>query len=135
MDIHFKTIPHKSQRYNTCGDWIVRDGKLREVRVSQMPNDDYHFAVAIHEAVEAWLCLKNGITQKMVDDFDTSYEAARVQREAAPCGCKPTDVSEPGNDRHAPYGKYHKFATRIEKMIISAMKISWKVYDDFIDSM
>jgi hypothetical protein len=135
MNIKLITIPHNKQRYSTCGDWIVKRGKLQEIRVSDMNNDDYVFAVAIHEAIEAWLCLKNGVGQAEVDTFDKNYEKARVSGIKAPCGCKPTAVSEPGNDKHAPYGKYHRFATKIEKMIIFAMGIEWKIYNDFVDSL
>lgn len=135
MNIHLKTIPHNKQRYDTCGDWITKRGKLQEIRVSDMKNEDYAFAIAIHEAIEAWLCLKNGIGQVEVDNFDKSYENARVKGIAARCGCRPTGVSEPGNDKHAPYGKYHRFATKIEKLIIAAMGIKWKTYNDFVDGL
>lgn len=135
MNIRIHTIPHEKQFYPTVGDWRTKDGSLCEIRVSDMHNEDYSFAISIHEAIEAWLCLKNGIGQAEVDNFDKSYENARVKSIAARCGCKPTGVSEPGNDKHAPYGKYHRFATKIEKLIIAAMGIKWKTYNDFVDGL
>jgi len=135
MNIRIHTIPHKDQRYDTVGDWIVKGGSLSEIVVSETGNEDYDFMIAVHEFIEGYLCAKRGITQKQVDDFDRAYEEARRTRSEAPCGCKPTDASEPGNDRHAPYTKEHRFATTIEKQLCANLKIGWDKYEKVIDAI
>lgn len=130
MEIKIKTIPHKSQRYDTCGDWFNSKNGI-EIRVSDMKNDDYEFCVGIHEAIEWYLCKKKGIAMKDVDDWDMWYEEARELKKAA-CGCKITKTSEAGNDIHAPYFNEHFFATIIEKLLAKQLKLNWKKYDKTI---
>jgi hypothetical protein len=90
-----------------------------------MKNDDYAFLIGIHEAVEAWLCQKRGITERQVNKFDMDYEKNR----------KKGDLSEPGNDPMAPYFNEHQFATHIEKMLAREMGIDWKKYSDVVDNL
>jgi hypothetical protein len=135
MDYRVYTLKHSAQSYDTAGDWKVRQGKLREIKVSDMMNEDYAFLVGLHEQIEAWLCLKRGIKQITVDAFDKAYEAAREKGIKAPCGCKPTETSEPGHDRHAPYGDEHKFAEKIERMMAKEMGINWDDYSKTVESL
>ena len=107
MRIVIKSIPHKKQRYETIGDWIVKNGELKEIRVSKAKDDNIEFLIAVHEFIEAWLCLKRGITQKEVDNFDIQFEFSR----------KKGDISEPGDSPKAPYHKEHQFASAIESAI------------------
>lgn len=132
MNVRILTIPHKKQRYETVGDWIVVGGKLKEIRVSDMKNEDYAFFIGAHEFIESHLCLAAGISQKEVDNFDKEYENSRERGITARCGCKPTKKSEPGDDRHCPYGKYHRLATKIEKMLVKARGLTWKKYDETV---
>lgn len=125
MKIQLRTIPHSEQRYETCGDWEnLPDGSLR-ISVSDMGNEDYAFLVAIHEAIEVWLCNKRGITDEVVSAFDIEYEKNR------PDG----DESEPGDHPDAPYRKEHFFATNIERMIALELGVDWAVYDDAVMSL
>lgn len=119
MNIVMKTIPHSWQRYPTVGDWIARRGKLREVLVSDMKNEDYAFLIMVHELVEAYLCLKRGVAPKDVDAFDMAFEARRVKG----------NEEEPGDDPQAPYHREHQFATKIEKLVAKEMGVDWKAYD------
>jgi hypothetical protein len=125
MHIELRTIDHGSQRYNTCGDWeILPDGSIR-ISVSDMGNEDYAFLVAVHEALEVWLCRKRGISQASVDAFDIEYEKNR------PGG----DFSEPGDSPDAPYQKEHQFATHIERQLAQELGVSWDVYNDTVESL
>jgi hypothetical protein len=133
MEITIKTVPHKEQRYPTVGDWFFVRGKLRQITVSDMKNEDYEFLVGIHEAIEAWLCSKVGITEKEVNDFDGSYEICREYHLPLLCGCKIQD--ECGMDPHAPYHKEHVFATEIEKMIAKKLKVNWSMYGKKINDL
>jgi hypothetical protein len=125
MHIELRTIPHDEQRYETVGDWEnLPDGSLR-ISVSDMGIEDYAFLVAIHEAVEVWLCNKRGITDEAVSAFDIEYEKNR------PDG----DESEPGDHPDAPYRKEHFFATNIERMIALELGVDWKLYSGRIESL
>lgn len=113
------TTPHKAQRYDTCGDWIAERNQLRYIRVSELGNEDYAFLVGIHEQIEAWLCLKRGITQRAVDAFDMEFESRR----------EPGDESEPGWEPHAPYHREHVFAEKVERMLADELGVDWDEYD------
>lgn len=136
-------VPHAAQRYPTTGDWMTRDLCI-DVKVSDMGNRDFEFLIAIHETIEGKLCLEAGITDEHVSRFDTLYEAARptddrgIMRAAAPvnallaefdCGCRITEISEPGDDEHAPYYKQHQLATAVERMLAAELGVSWQRYE------
>lgn len=116
------TIPSTQQRYPTCGDWLVTDGELTEVRVSEMANVDHEFLVGLHELVEGWLCTRSGITDQVVIAFDRAFEK---EREAG----VHDDAAEPGDDGRAPYYKQHQLATSIERLLAAELGVDWSQYD------
>ena len=123
MKIVLDTVPHAGQRYETVGDWITDGrGHLRHVRVSEMGEEDYHFLVAIHELVEAWLCIKRGVDPTAVDEFDKAFEAAR----------QPGDDREPGHEPDAPYHKEHVFAEKIERQVADELGVDWEKYEQAV---
>lgn len=133
--INVKVIPHKEQRYDTCGDWwFEKDGTL-EIRVSSLGDPHMEYLVAAHEIDEAIGCAKEGIGEQAVNEFDEAYEAARTKQAAAPCGCTPTKTSEPGNDKHAPYRKWHQLATSLEKQRAKTLGVSWRLYEKKINAL
>ena len=116
-NIFILSIPHSSQRYNTCGDWMTESKNELTVLVSEC-TDDSEFLVAIHELVEAYLCKKAGITQEMVDAFDLAYEG-----------------NEPGDNPYAPYHAQHKIAERVEKDLCFALGLTWEEHERIIDGL
>ena len=58
--ILIKSIPHKKQSYDTCGNYRMTP-KSFQITVSKMDNDDYEFLVGLHEMVEQYLCYKEHI--------------------------------------------------------------------------
>jgi|ERR1035437_759897 hypothetical protein len=125
MKISIETIPHNQQRYNTVGDWTFdHDGNLN-IKVSEMGNENYEFLVAQHELTEAWLCKKNGITEKEVDEFDIEFEAKRAI----------DNYDEPGDDLSCPYNLFHSFATGIERLLATYLNIKWKEYDNCVNRL
>lgn len=117
--IIFETIPHKSQKYDTCGDWGY-DGEKGAyyIRVSQMTDWRYEFLVAIHELVEMAWCWKNGVSEEEVTEFDREFEKNRI----------PGDDSEPGDDLKAPYREGHQLATMIERATALILGVNWRDY-------
>jgi len=123
-----ETIPHKSQVYETVGDWRNDpDGTLR-IRVSDMKNDDYEFLIALHEMIEQHLCKKRGITTESVDEFDIEFEKHRANSVGI-------NTSEPGDNRFAPYQNEHCIATGMERIMAAALGVKWSDYEEAINSL
>lgn len=125
MNITVKTIPHNRQRYPTVGDWWFESDNSLQIRVSNMHNPYYEYLVARHEQDEAILCMKRGIREKDVDEFDLFFEKEREQG-------KHKDTDEPGDDPRAPYHNEHKTATQAEMALAIALKIDWSKYEKAI---
>ncbi len=113
-------VPHKKQRYETVGDWIL--GSPVEIRVSSMKDERYTFLVALHELVEYELCRMKGISDERVVAFDKSFEAERGR------GLRDR-WAEPGDDPKAPYRKEHAFATLIERLVAQKLGVKWSHYE------
>ena|ERR1039458_6371159 len=108
-------IPQSKQRYCTVGDWVFDIFGNLQMRISDMGNPDYEFMVAIHEACEAWLCRKRGISEESVTAFDTSEYGLTLE--------------DPGSDPKAPYHKEHMMALEIEKILCKEMGLDWDKYE------
>ena len=124
MRIIIETIPHKRQRYETCGDWYFRKGVLH-IKVSKMSDWRREMLVAVHELVEVLLCKDRGITTAEVDAFDKAFEKARA----------PGNEDEPGDDPKAPYRKEHFFATNIERLLSAELRVDWAKSDKEINGL
>jgi hypothetical protein len=134
MKIDFQIIPHKRQRYDTCGDYFfVR--KVLNFRVSKMSDDRYPILVFLHEMIEFFMCRLAGVKMKDIDRFDMEYEKWRggADTNPAPCGCR--FYEEPGDDPHAPYHLQHQTATQCEKIIAKALGVNWKDYNDEVEGL
>ena len=125
MDILIKSIPHKSHRYETCGDWFINKGGVLEIHVSKEMGTASCGLVAIHELAEVFQCF-NGFRMnkkemrhitKLVDKFDKAYDGDLVDE-------------EPGDDPNAPYHREHSIATAIERILCAEIGMAWKKHDD-----
>lgn len=130
MRILIETIPHEQQRYPTVGDWTLTqdwhgNGLEINIKVSKLSNWRHEALVAIHELAEVLACHHDGVTQAAVDVFDQDYERKRAEG----------DDSEPGDCPSAPYAKQHCIATGIERIMAAALGVSWKDYEDELNSL
>ena len=126
MFIDIKVIPHNQQRYETVGDWYFNpDNNRLTIRVSAMRNKQYEFLVALHEQVEAMLCIERGICEKEITLFDMAFEAKREEG----------NTDEPGDDPAAPYKKEHFFATNVERQMAAELEVDWRKYDEAVNSL
>jgi hypothetical protein len=130
LHIYIDTIPHDEQRYPTVGDYwhpVLPGGTMTtEIKVSDMGNPDYEFLVALHEQIEAHLCMKRGISDEAITSFDIKFENERTDNML---------FDEPGNSKDAPYHKEHVFATSIEKLVAAEIGVSWDDYDTAVNSL
>lgn len=123
MMIDIRVIPHKEQRYETIGDWwFNKDNSKLSIRVSNLNNEDYENLIALHEQVEALLCLKRNIDEKKITAFDIKFEKHREFG----------NTDEPGDDPKAPYRKEHFFATSIERLMAAELNIDWRKYEEAV---
>jgi hypothetical protein len=126
VDFVVTEVPHRSQRYDTVGDWIP--GKPTEIRVSRMRDKRYVFLVALHELIEYELCMMNGISDWKAVKFDRTFE---MERNAG----LHDDTAEPGDDPRAPYREEHAFATLIEKTVARKLGVDWVHYERTVASL
>lgn len=128
LQVNIEVIPHSKQRYDTCGDYWIEDN-IMQIRVSDIGNADYEFLVAIHEFIEAYLCLKEGIDYEKITEFDKHFEKMRT---AFP---DLVGEMEPGDHDNAPYQKEHKIASMMEKWLADNMKIDFEDYTKKVNSL
>lgn len=120
MELTVKIIPHNNQRYDTCGDYQINPAtNALDVRISDTKNQDYNFLVTVHEIIEAYLCLKRKIDYNLITEFDVKFHGK----------------GEPGDDKHSPYRREHKFSTQIEKKLAKELGVKWKIYDETINQL
>ncbi len=121
MKISIQTIPHRQQRYNTIGDWYTDKvtGSVR-IFVSELDSWRYELLVGIHEVVEAFLCMHDGITEESVDQFDKQFVS---------------HSNEPGDDPQAPYQRQHCLATGVERILAALLGVKWAEYEEALEKL
>lgn len=120
MEINIQIIPHRDQRYETCGDYVYNPfTQGLDILISDTGNLDYNFLISLHEMIEAYLCWKRKIDFDTITAFDTLFKGR----------------GEPGDAKKAPYRKEHQFATKLEKLMAKELKVKWKDYERVIDNM
>jgi hypothetical protein len=122
MKIHIETIPHREQRYDTVGDWWLDEAGDLQIRVSDMSRGStgrrrMESLVAVHELIEALLCQFRGIADEDVTAFDTAFVPS-------------PENAEPGDDPLAPYREEHFFATTIERLLSTELRVDWLDYEN-----
>lgn len=157
--VRIDTIPHGRQRYDTIGDWVyypsvkgyTSTGTVK-VLTSELGDWRMSMCCAVHELVETLLCVNDGVDEVQVSAFDTLYEEVRVEvlrlgfipvdlkaaeviKSVFGCDCIPTEESEPGEDRHAPYRKQHAFADGIERLLANQLGVVWDEYAEIVTGL
>jgi len=126
-EISVKFIDHKRQRYDTAGDYTIKNGVLR-IRISKTGKSLYNMLILVHELIEVTLVIKNGICFRTIDNFDIQFEKDRAIGRHTP-------HAEPGDDPKAPYHSEHKFASWVESALCKFMGLSWEGYCEAIDEL
>ena len=125
MRIVIETIPHKSHRYSTCGDYFMDAEGTLQIRVSEEMPETSQGLVILHELAEMLMCRANGVSIKSIDDFDMNFEANR----------KPGDLSEPGDQPDAPYRDQHNIASGIERIVCAQMGVGFLEHEKAVDAL
>jgi hypothetical protein len=118
--IIIKCIDPENQRFGECGDWFYdADEDILTIFISKMPDWKSELAIAIHEFVEATMCLDKDIDQTDIDYFDKKFSMEHNEGEA-------------GNDKDAPYHVPHISATFVEQEVCSQLKLPWETHSQNI---
>lgn len=134
MKINFEVIPHREQRYETCGDWWLDSEGTLQVRVSHLSDARYSRLIFIHELVEFLLESQkcggdlNAMEQlvKETDAFDKAYEAKRRIDD---------DKSEPGCEPDCPVYQGHMAAAAIEQICAMILGVNYNEYTDEVAAL
>jgi hypothetical protein len=118
MNVTIKTIPHESQRYPTVGDYLLSPEGSIEIRVSNMGDWRFEALVAVHELVEALLCLERGIDFSAIDRWDMG-----------------TRDPDPGANPAAPYHLEHQTAETFERILANELGVSWAIYERYLEGL
>jgi hypothetical protein len=70
----------------------------------------------LHELVESFLCLKDGVSEESVTKFDVEHP----------------ELEEPGDHPDAPYHKQHMVATQVERTVCEATGIDWDEHNAWV---
>lgn len=131
-------VPHASQRYDTCGDYQLKNGyfvntecTVLHITVSDTKDRREMLLIAIHELIEWALCQAKGITNEEIDRFDLQFEAG-AQGLAYEAGLGKV---EPGDQLDAPYYHQHQIATGIERILAAEMGVDWLEYERHIEEL
>jgi hypothetical protein len=121
-DINIKFIPQSEQRFNDVqqvGDYWETDTSI-EFRITELPNQAYSMAIALHELVEKFRNDQLGIADADVDAFDSGPGA---------------DLDDPGLSPDAPYHKTHTEADVIERAFIIFSGNDWAEYEQVLNDL
>ncbi len=84
-----------------CGDWYSASDGVLMIKVTADVLSREGFLYALHELIEAMLCMQHGVPQEAVDAFDAKF----------------TGTGEPGDDPRSPYRDQHRFSMLIEHLV------------------
>jgi hypothetical protein len=118
--IVINTIPHKSQEYDTAGDYKEMDNRW-VVSISRLPDWRHEFLVLLHEMCEMALTKHHEVDWASIDDFDMNGAGK--------------DHPDPGILTDAPYHTQHVLATQIEKKFAKYLGVEWVDYNDALDKL
>jgi hypothetical protein len=105
----------EEMRFTDVGDWGYNwKGQLVIVSI-ETGSDIANKGILIHEYVESILCKLNGLTNEMVEHDDLLKDQGKLKYQQV---C---------------YWKYHRFATKIEKIFIESSDLTWNKYDNIVN--
>jgi hypothetical protein len=126
VKIIIETVENSELRYATLGDWFYNPAdKSYHIHVARFAeleetegltySQQYEWLIALHEIVELYMCLSNGVSQEDVDKFDMGIG---------------NGLQEPGNDTSAPYYEEHQTAMSVEILLAQTNGLSIRDYEE-----
>jgi hypothetical protein len=106
-------------RYSTIGDYYDAIGGGEVYQVADLGSNDMNFLVAIHELIESHICRKRGIKEPDIMTWDLAH----------------AESDDPGSEPGCIYGKEHKFAEKVEYMVMEELGISKESYEAALEAV
>jgi hypothetical protein len=116
MNVQVEVVSLADQRYPTMGDWVFENtpsGERLVILVSDTGDARMNWLIALHEQIEAMLCVEASIDEPDVAAFDMGHP----------------ELDDPGNDPRAPYHREHVFAESIERLVAQMLGVEWADYE------
>ena len=113
MNTNILSVPYKSMRYATYGDYLhLADGSV-EITVIELADWRMEFLIALHEFIEEAVTRHRGIKEPDILAFDLAHP----------------DSDDPGMIPTAPYHKEHLLALTVEMLVARELDVDWDEYD------
>lgn len=122
IDTIIKSVKLTDQRYETLGDYYLKDGK-RIFSITKTGNDLFDDLIFIHEFIEEVLTRNKGINEEQILKYDLEFE------DKIRCG-EVDENDEPGEQIDSPYRQEHMIAEIVERLIANHLNINFKEYDN-----
>ena len=129
--INLEVIPHEEQRLDGAGDYYYEDNGDQVIKVSSLRGDiDERYSklfenlIFIHELVEITMTEFHGIEEPEIQAHDELFGKEQELGMHHP-------EDEPGDDPRSPYRLEHQTAETVERMILSALGLSFTDYDTY----
>ena len=100
-------------RYRTVGDWYWDNKGDLYIDVADTTCWRSNLCIAIHELVEAKMCVLDKVSQDQVDKWDKEHYRSK----------------EPGDMLFCPYRKQHKWATVVEVLVATLLLLDWPQHE------
>lgn len=114
--IQIQVIAHNGHRIkNTAGDYFEYSPGHWGVLVSDLGDWRLSMVLAVHELVEFLCTQAHGIGESRI----TAWDRKMTRRNP--------DL-EPGEQPGCPYGREHRFAEKIERMVAREIGVKWRDY-------
>ena len=118
-EIEIRFINQDEARYDTWGDYFIENDKII-FQIVREQKEFYTRLTLIHEMIEYFLLLEQGIEESLVSKFDIDFMNDKVREEK---------YFEPGNDPSCFYKKEHDFAEDVSKGMCKFLKIDYDKYN------
>jgi hypothetical protein len=119
-------IEQKDQRYETVGDYTETETEIN-FRITRFDNPIFSQAVTLHEMVEYFRNIQEGITPDDVDAFDLD-PVNQARANESPDG-------ELGWLPDCPCHKQHVQADSIERLFVLFSNEDWLAYNEAIEQL
>jgi hypothetical protein len=129
--IEIEVIPHAEQRTEGAGDYYYKDNGDQVIKVSSLRGDIderyqklFENLIMIHELVEITMTEFHGVTEEDIQAHDEMFGKEQEAGLHSP-------EAEPGDDPRSPYRIEHQTSETVERMILSALGLSFTEYDEY----
>jgi hypothetical protein len=115
--INIRIIPRGLMRpqYQDGFDYFLDEKGALQIRIAEFENPDFAFYWAMHEAMEAWRCFRDGVSLESIEKWDAKH----------------ADDDDPGALPGSPYRKQHLQSMTIQHMLCEQ---DGYIYEEYMEA-